>query len=93
MIKIIVFTVCILFVTVRAEAWQLQNLSDEPRIFDEFHPGYRTPYTKTARPKGGSLNFPNQPRVSIMDRKTGQKIDNPGFKSMVVTKEGYVMFR
>jgi hypothetical protein len=92
MVKIIVLTVFILFLTVRAEAWQLQNLSNETRIFDEFHPGYTTPYTKTAKP-GGSLNFPNQPRVNVMDRKTGQKVDNPGFKSMVVSKEGYLMFR
>jgi hypothetical protein len=40
------------------------------------------PYTKT-----------NPPRVTVVDRKTGQKIHNPSFKMMEVTKKGDIKIR
>ena len=78
----------------KGHAWQLQNLSDETRVFDEYHElkGNPTPYTKTAKP-GGTLSFVNTPRITVVDRKTGQQISNPNFKMMVVTKEGALRVR
>jgi hypothetical protein len=73
-------------------AWELHNFSKEKRVFDEFRDSGRTPYSKTVHP-GGSVSFPNSPRVTVIDQKTGQKINNPSFKMMEVTKEGYLRIR
>jgi hypothetical protein len=93
MIKTLLFTLIILAMGSKAWAWQLQNLSPEPRIFDEYHKGRVTPYSKTAGAAGGWLSFNNEPSLSVVDRKTGQKVTSPSFRMMAITKEGYLKFR
>ncbi|MDR1871976.1 MAG: hypothetical protein LBS60_08715 [Deltaproteobacteria bacterium] len=74
------------------KAWEMHNFSNEARIFDEYRDNSRSAYTKTIRP-GGMASFHNTDRVTVVDRKTGQKIHNPSFKMMEITKEGYVRQR
>jgi hypothetical protein len=73
-------------------AWQLHNLSNETRLFDEYHKSQTLTYTKTAKP-GGWLNFANNANITVVDRKTGQTINNTSFKMMIITKEGNLMYR
>ncbi len=75
-----------------AMAWQLQNLSKETRVFDEFPKGAVRPITKTARP-GAMVSFSNIASHTVLDRKTGQRINNPSFRHMIVTAEGYLKIR
>ncbi|MDR1051549.1 MAG: hypothetical protein LBP95_10850 [Deltaproteobacteria bacterium] len=92
LLAILVAALVLLPAVRRAAAWQLQNLSDETRVFDEHHKGQYSPYSKTARP-GGWLSFTNQKDIVVVDRKTGQQVNNPNFKMMVVKKEGSLQFR
>ena len=71
----------------RASAWELHNRSSEEGVFDEYRDGSRTPYAKTVRP-GGMASFHNNDRVTVVDRRTGLKVSNPGYKHMEITKEG-----
>lgn len=91
----VLFTVVLLFFFLRssqAKAWEMHNYSQETRIFDEYRDNSRSSYAKTIRP-GGMASFHNSDRISVMDRKTGQKIHNPSFKMMEITKEGYVRIK
>jgi hypothetical protein len=92
MLKFFLALIIVILLGKPAWAWQLQNLSAETRIFDEYHHGQYTPYTKTARP-GAWLSFTNQKDIVVVDRKTGQQVHNPNFKMMVIKKEGSLQFR
>jgi hypothetical protein len=64
-------------------------MSKETRIFDEYFGSGQKPTAKTIRP-GATMNFGNDSRYLVYDRKTGQRVNNPGKRPLIITPDGHI---